>query len=447
VHPPLGLLARAYECDVEIRRKILAHANPLPLILRSEIADAALGQNSRPAFERVLANYDLEQDGKLKITASIYHHRAISRRNGHQHVKGLLEALHAVGPDLHERRAAAFAGMLVLGRVNDIAPMQEYADKPLNIRSGTGYGRESDSLMALMCERWEELRQTFGTELAARFGDFGSTDTYLWDSLAPHVSASSAARRDFIVYCKGTSDILGIRSLVALARELPSSELLLKHCLSALEADVASWNERSPWDVQRTLFEVAYVIREHFRERLDVRQRVERSSQRGSSSDLFVLALVDPNNRLLDELDLKPAEIGRQISNWVLAIHVASCRSGSEEFVKVVLSMLNRKWHDIWDFQEVTNRAVVERFRRDPDALQRAKATLANCPTESEIASIPRYMAAAGAFDQDVHELCRSLLQQEVSRAFPRAGYDAFTDTTQAVSKSLLEVLVPSYAQ
>jgi hypothetical protein len=120
----------------------------------------------------VLEGYDIEVDGELKIAASIYYHRYLARTsNGPSadHLRELVDALYAVGPDLHERRAAAFAGMLLLGRADDIAPMIEHGDKPLHIRSGTGYGNESDSLMALMCEPWEDVRRAFGADFAARF--------------------------------------------------------------------------------------------------------------------------------------------------------------------------------------------------------------------------------------------------------------------------------------
>ena len=158
-----------YENDARDPTADLGLRKPVAVTLRGDIAEVASGEaNSRPAFERVLEGYDIEVDGELKIAASIYYHRYLTRTsNGPSaaHLNNLVDALHAVGPDLDERRAAAFAGMLLLGRVNDIAPMMEYGDKPLHIRSGTGYGNESDSLMALMCERWEDVRRAFGADL------------------------------------------------------------------------------------------------------------------------------------------------------------------------------------------------------------------------------------------------------------------------------------------
>lgn len=122
--PPLRALARAYENDAEIRKQVLAYANPLPVTLRGDIVEVASSEaNSRVAFHRVLECYDTEVEGELKIASSIYYHRYVVRTpNGPttDQLKQLAGALHAVGPDLHERRAAAFAGMLLLGRVHDL---------------------------------------------------------------------------------------------------------------------------------------------------------------------------------------------------------------------------------------------------------------------------------------------------------------------------------------
>jgi hypothetical protein len=448
--PPLATLARVYETDSAIRPQILAYANPLPGTLRGDIAEVASGEaNSRPGFERLLERYDIEVDGELKIATSIYYHRYVVRKSdgpSADHLTELADALHAVGPDLNARRAAAFAGMLLLGRVNDIAPMIEYGDKPWHIRSGAGYGKESDSLMALMCERWEDVRQAFGADLAARFGDFGADEGHLWDCLAPHINASTSARRDFLAFCNETDTDLGLRSLVALAREKPSSDLLLDHCWRVLRREVTGQHERhSAWAVQRTRLEIAYILRDNFRGRTDVKERL-REAQRPQSAEVVALVLVEPNDPLFGQLRYGPKDIGQRFSDWVTALHLASARSGAEEFVEVALSMINRDAHGIWDFQEITNRAVIERLQRDPEAVRRFKEKLDCNPTEGETASVPRYLMAAGAMDERVHERCRSILQDETRRALPRAGYDAVDNSTRAVSRSLLEVLAPSFS-
>ncbi|TAI63415.1 hypothetical protein CWO89_24335 [Bradyrhizobium sp. Leo170] len=447
--PPLKVLAQAYENDTQIRPQILCYATPLPATLRGDIAEAAYGEaNSRPAFERVLEGYDIEVDGELKIAASIYWHRHVVRTsNGASAVdmQRLIETLRAGGPDLDERRAAAFAGVLLLGHVSDVPPMTDYGDRPLSISSGSHYKNESDALMALMCEHWEELSKAFGTTLADRFGSFGSDNTHMWDCLAPHIHASQAARRDFLVYCKASDTILGLRGLIALGREQPSSELLLDHCWRVFgRRDIKSDKHHSPWDVRRIRLESAYIFRDHFRDRADIKEGLREAAKTRQETATLALALVDPNDPLVDQFPHKPMELARDYSDWVASVHLASARSGAEEFVEATLAMINRDAHNTWDFQAITNRAVTERLQRDPEAVRRLKDKLASNPTESEIASLPRYLMAAGALDDEVNERCRTLLQGEVHHPLPRAGYDAIDDSIRAVSQSLLEVLTPS---
>lgn len=64
----------------------------------------------------------------------------------------------------------------------------------------------------------------------------------------------------------------------------------------------------------------------------------------------------------------------------------------------------------------------------------------------SEIASLPRYLSAAGALDSDVTRHCTALLEQEVLEPLPRAGYDAVANSVCALSRSLLEVVTPSFS-
>ena len=316
--PPLGVLASVFENDAEVRPRILGYSNPLPVTLRADIAEAASGGGSRPTLECVLEVYDIEVDAELKIAASINYHRDVARRSAgpsKAHLDGLFSALHAVGPDLHERRAAALAGMILLGRVNDIVPMAEYGGKPLHMQYGKGYGRESDSLMVLICERWDDMHKAFGADLPSRFGEFGADEGQLWDCLAPHINESLAARRDFLAFCEKTNTTPGLRSFIALAKERPNSELLLDQCWRVLGREVTGQYERhSAWAVERIHLEIAYILRDHFREREDVKERLREALKRGQRADVVALALVDPNDPLLDLLRYGPKEIAFPLS-------------------------------------------------------------------------------------------------------------------------------------
>jgi hypothetical protein len=324
--------------------------------------------------------------------------------------------------------------------------MIEYGDKPLRVRLGTGYRNDSENLLSLVCERWEEVRRAFGPSCADRFGNFGLDEGELWDRLAPYINASSSARRDFLIFCDQADGTLGLRSFVALAKEQPSGQVLLDHCWRAFGPQASGRHERqSPRAVKRIRLEIIYVLRDQFRGRADIKDRLREMSEQGHNEAIVALAFFEPNDPFLDRLRYGPKEIAQQFSDWTSAIHLAAVRSGADEFVELVLAMVNRDSHDSWDFQDVMNRVIVERLQRDREAVEHLKHKLTSNPTENETASLPRYLVAAGALDDSVYEQCRLLLRDEARHALLRAGYDAVADSTQAVSLSLLEIMAPSF--
>jgi len=451
---PLEALAEAYENDRDIRPLVLRCMNSLPGPLRGDLAEIAVVEaSSRPAFWELLKNYDAEEDGELKITGSIYYHRElvrISTADLQDDPQRLRDALEAVGPDLEERRAAAFAGMLLERRLDEVAAMLgDEPDTSWLISTGSGFSEESERLAALICENWNALVETFGSTLLTHFGRHRPDERVAWNTLAPHVHSSEAARTDFLQHCSSTSSILGLRSLLALAQEQPSSQLLLKHCRRALNhSEVGGYPQGSPWDVSRIGFEAGYLLRDHFRDSTEVLEFLRQTfTEHPKRVQLIALTLFQPGDPLLDRIQLTPKEIWEQHADRVVAMHVASARSQVQDFTEFLLDMINcSAAADMWRFQDITNRAVLARLRRDEEVTQGLRDVLMRTPTASELASLPRYLLAAGALDTALREYCSSRLQEESQRALPRAGYDAIENQVRAISQSLLDVLAPSFS-
>ena len=451
--PPLQALAQVYEDDPQIRRRILACAKSLPTPLRGHLVEAACEDpEGCPEYADLLNSYHHEVDGELQIAASISYHRRLAQKPAlvsKEHLQRLTHTLRSRSLDHYAQGAAAFAGLLLLGRVHDFVAMEKYPNKPLPIHTGGAIAELSDSLMSLICERWEDVVGAFGTTFASRFGDNGAKEAEMWEHLAPHINASPAARRDFLAFCTQTPATFGVRSLAALAREQPASALLLDHCWHALfeSEDTGRFDRRVPWTVRQRRLEMAYVLRDHFRDRPHVVERMRQAFNSSPSTvELVALTLLAPSDPLLRSFRPPAPETDPPFSHWVAATHLASVRSEPEEFVKVVLDMINHHSHGIWDFQNISNRAVVARLRCDPLSVQRIKERLACNPTENEVASLPRLLAHAGQMDAETQALCRSLLAKEAAYPLPRAGYDVVEDSIRAVSASLLEVLAPSFA-
>ena len=177
-----------------------------------------------------------------------------------------------------------------------------------------------------------------------------------------------------------------------------------------------------------------------------------RAQRRRKRSDCFAAS---PSGAFVTEGIL--AMSSREREQLVVIVAMAGKRLRQEETSErpcprsvspkaATLAMINRLSHGIWSFQHVTSRVVVERLPRDPDAVRLVTDRLGGSLCVSEVASLPRYLSAAGALDEKVHQLSTMLLQQEAREPLPRAGYDAVDDSIRAVSRSLLKVVTPSFS-
>jgi hypothetical protein len=288
-----------------------------------------------------------------------------------------------------------------------------------------------------------------GSSLFGRLGRRGTSEPELWDKLAPHIRVSEAARGEFLDYCAATYSPLGLRSLLALAQEQPSSPLLLKHCWRAFDQPGtagAPWG--SPWATRRTSLEVCYLLREHFRGSSDVLEYLRASfKQHPGQVELIALVLFERSDPALDRASLSPREIWNRHSDRLTALHLAAARSSAQEFTELLLDIINRDTvTDIWGFPDISNRAVLTRLRHDEEVVRTLRYTVINSPTASELASLPRYLLEAGTLDSALREHCSSRLQEESRRALPRAGYDAIESQVRVISQSLLDVLAPSFS-
>ena len=101
-----------------------------------------------------------------------------------QRAVGRLEAMAtAIGPDMEDRRATAFTGLLILGRLERFAGVPEDG-KPLRVSLGLSY-RQAPRVVAELADRWEDAAQVLGQDLVGRLGSFPRQPVHVWETLAP----------------------------------------------------------------------------------------------------------------------------------------------------------------------------------------------------------------------------------------------------------------------
>lgn len=440
---PYSLLARAYRDDLEIQNIIMDQVTSLATPMRQIIIEAAANEFDRnDGARRLLERYDYEADGELKVQCSIRYYQALNSEHIERApiIEQLLGEATAVGHKHFGLRAAAFAGMTAFGAINYFVPLQ-WGDKPLGIPIGV-YNRENQALLRLMAEHWSELLNVFEEQLLERITAESTSIDSFWNVISPHISSNPKLRHSFIEYCASTETILELQTLRALARELPKSDLLREKCLLALNTTNKD-SSLQTWGSYQSYFEAAHILKDQFSGDSDILSQLSDGAKRSDYKHcVAALAIYAPETRLLDSITSRLSEAVEKYQAFCTPIIVAAAKSNCDDFLKLLSLMINRPHHSTWDFQDRINSAVRGRIISDHEISKHIKQTLEKKPTESEIASLSRYLVSTGHLDQKTYELCQSLLnQRNTYRGIPFHGFDAIMDTVRPVTHSLLDVL------
>ena len=170
--PPLAAMASVYATDTEIAPLILQRAAPLPTVFRRYIASRASQRFDDEALRHVLQQCELETDEHAMIQATIgLSYAALATPGQAQTRTEVLRAqLHVIGPDFEHRRAAAFGGLLALGRIDVFADAKEGStDNPLKVNL-VDQLRDYGPVLELAAERWAELETATGGFPLSRLG-------------------------------------------------------------------------------------------------------------------------------------------------------------------------------------------------------------------------------------------------------------------------------------
>lgn len=441
-HPPLALLASVYHDEPHIHEKIAEKVGSLTITMRQQIIDAASNEFDRnDTAKKILRSYDHEVDDLLKIHGAIKNYQALfpTDNNRQEVIKKLIEDSNSIGPDHDVRRAAAFAGLITYGATKQFVPL-EWNKKPLDISLGF-YGRESQSLLRLIAENWEEIDKSFDGNFISRLDSFTSESHFL-AVIAPYISANSLLRMEFIRYCEKTTNLLVAQELQILAKELPKSDLLLRHCLSVINY-LKDKNAHDTWPVYQSYFEASYILRDHFGGNIELLNKIKKILHDCDYKyGVAAMAIYSPHDASLDRVaKTLLSDLGTP-RDYAVSIILAASRFESEQLGVLVKNMINRNSHSVWDFQDRINYALKSRIGSDSEFVSLISTWLVSHPTESEISSISRYLASTGKLEMDTQKLCLNLLnERNRSPEIPAHGFDALSTFVRPVVHSLLDVL------
>lgn len=432
----LAAIAAGYANDPEFAQLLLEAPIPLPTELRAQIVELAAEGAAGTALETVLDQAMLETDSELRVRMVMARYARVPQEAREGAKQELLKDAVAVGTDFDAVRAAALAGLTVIGALDGLAKLQE-GGKYLLLRTGRELNPIS-SLARLICERFADFESVFGEGLQDRIETVGHRHR-LAEILSAAPGASPAARAAFGVLAEGGGLPRTIVMTRALATERPRSALLLQHCWDVLERN--DMNNSAAMDNG----EIAVILRTHFPNDAAVQNRLVALHKRSpSAATAITLAVYSPETSELPSPTLR--DLGHDFGDWAAAVHLAACRADSHEFVALLEAMLTRHFRSRFDAQEITNLAVQERLQRDTELERLFSDRLCPDVDRSISGSFARYLAAAGKLDASVQATVAELLHALVAeQSLPLSGYDALADDWRATRATLLDALTAGF--
>ena len=441
--PPLAEMASVYSTDPEIAPLILDRAGPLPTVLRRYVARRATQRIDDEALTRVLRQSDLDPDENAMVQATIglSYSALTSPKECEDRTLTLGDQIHATGPDMDERRAAAFGGLLALGRIDLFARARTGPNnEPLEVGL-LHYAADYTPVIALAAERWGELEDALGDRLVDRLSRLGGGPAAFWRSFAPHLGRSSRLRSAFLDYCSDGAVKLDATALLALSHLRPGSSLLLDCCLRTLTG--AEGQSGFHLDAARAVVVASKCLAGSFPEDDEARAAVAQASDEVSANGGALIGLCAhwPEHEIVDR-KYREHVLGEHWPRLLpcVALWLISVRGPRERFVDEFSRFVTRGNANPWDFPEDALAAFRARLERDSTVRTAMRQLALNCDEPSIRVSAVRLLGAVSPVDSS--ELTKEVLSAESERhGPPRFALDVLTNRIRPAEQLLSEAL------
>ena len=441
--PLLVALAGVYAVDAEIAPLILQRAAPLSKVLRRFIARRASHRFDDEALRQALQQCELETDEHAMVQATIGLSHAVLAAPGEAEARTevLRAQLHAVGPDFHQRRAAAFGGLLALGRIDVFAgAKEERNDEALSIDLVT-WSRDCASVLELAAERWEELEEvTEGLPIGrlSREGDVAG----FWGTFAPYLGRSPLLRRRFLEYCEDEAVVLQAPGLLALSRLKPGSSLLLECCKRVLTATI-DMQSTTAFDTARTVVVASKCLAAQFSEDSSAVAAIIASTENLQSHGGALVGLAShwPDHEVVVREYQNILERQRQPGLLVCAqLWLLSAQGTSKKVSTAFARFVTRSASSPWDFPEDAADAFRARLERDPDLEEDLQQLAMENDDPSVRGSTVRLLASMST--RQSQGLAEELLAAECRRSGPpRFARDIITNRIRPARELVCDAL------
>lgn len=363
-------LAEMFSDDKQIRSGIIQLLCPLHPKLRRIIAKE-LGNYTvnDDNYMSILRGYDHETDLEAKTEAAIGYYKYVKSLESDltPELEILSESIVCVGYDYQERRQAAFAGLVILKRLDLMLSAQETigAEKRVSISITRDILYSNIPLLKLILENWGYLEGTFGSELFFRISKFANDPIDVWDELCILLNSDYPLVLDSLFAFLETRKERDITPniLRVLSREKPKSELLRLYLIEQIIGGEQDASRKNP----ETYMIASEILGEHYGGQEQVLESImENQELNAFVKEPIIISLCEgwPDSEQLDTLFTLMKEEKRKVSLEAL-YQVMSIKSSSESLVERLLLDLHEGNLNYIRRNKVIIKCIVRRLRQD----------------------------------------------------------------------------------
>ncbi|MYB59921.1 MAG: NACHT domain-containing protein [Gemmatimonadetes bacterium] len=429
----VSTVAMTYSSSDMFRCKLYKLCITLPAYLRLLVVDRLTRLSPDDDFSHnLLSEYDEDIDENVKTAAAIGYATSVKRREkvSKSLLDELTDHLTVTGPDLGERRLAAFAGLLELDRL-DIVQEAWPQNEKTHIAVGGGL-RTNVRLCEHLVRHWNRVSMEFGKGFWERIG--WVPDEFLEEMITRTTNPSLVKEITEMISSKGTS----VRLLRLYSEQLKGTVRLRDLCLETLGANIygQSWIEHSP-----SIY-AAEILADQFNNDVKTYNELDKLVQQGAVSSALVIALSAgwPNT------DAWAKTIKQVVFSKLLPpakLHLLAASTPPNEFLEKSCSIIETLSGDIWDFVPVCSRAVASRFEHDNLVRELAIDRLCSHPSSFEKVNLPSFLLVTEENQERLRAwMCSEINQQSECNQVAEVALDLATESVRPVCYVLMENLI-----
>jgi hypothetical protein len=350
-------------------------------------------------------------------------------------VERMTSLIQATGPDHDERRRAAFAALLVLGRADVFTGLSRPSESAEPLRVPPDLLHRDIEFVRLVAEHWSTLTQTLGDQLPTRLSASGDADTF-WAAMCTVAAAYPDIQPDVLRAIDTSTQVAAsTQALRFTAAARAGTPALLNQLIAVIDA--ANGPSTSRGNLELALFAADTIARQFAGSSDTAAQLAERPLSRWDLGRVAALCRGWPDHAAVRYL-YQPAAPGQPMwADRELRYALLPASQLIAEIRQDIGEMIQAGENQTF----LVTGPLSARLRRDSEAVRAFEDNLDASTDPVMKAAIPSALGIAGALTQPAADWCAAEIERQSAGDITDLGFDLRTATVRGVAITLTDVL------